>query len=110
MIKVDTKEKKCLTFAEPNLYASEPIFVPHPNAKVIFNVSLPRWVDYHDLCMEQNEDDGVVLSSLIWGGPNEQKAGMIVLDASTFTELGRAEFSTISEVPKCLHGYFLPNV
>lgn len=39
LIKVDTKEKKCWTFAEPNLYASEPIFVPRPNAQVVYGCS-----------------------------------------------------------------------
>lgn len=86
LIKVDTIEKKCRTWAEPNVYASEPIFIPHPEAKA--------------------EDDGVLLSSLIWGGNNEKRTGLLVLDAATFTEMGRTEFHTPSPVPKCLHGYF----
>ena len=34
LIKVDTAEKTCLTWAEKNVYASEPIFIPRPNANV----------------------------------------------------------------------------
>lgn len=31
---MDTLEKKCWTWAEKSLYASEPVFIPHPDAKV----------------------------------------------------------------------------
>lgn len=34
MIKVDTMEKKCWTWAEPNVYASEPVFIARPGAEV----------------------------------------------------------------------------
>ncbi|XP_046459953.1 carotenoid isomerooxygenase-like isoform X2 [Daphnia pulex] len=88
LIKVDTIEKKCRTWAEKNVYASEPVFVPHPDAK--------------------SEDDGVLLSSMIFGGHNEKRTGLLVLDAATFKEIGRTEFHTPSPVPKCLHGYFSP--
>ncbi len=56
----------------------------------------------------QSEDDGVVVASLIWGN-EECRAGLLILDASTWTELGRTEFQTSSPVPKCLHGYFTPS-
>lgn len=88
LIKVDTLEKKCWTWAEKGLYASEPVFIPHPDAK--------------------SEDDGVVLASLIWGN-EECRAGLLILDASSWTEVGRTEFKTSSPVPKCLHGYFTPS-
>ncbi|PSN53056.1 Carotenoid isomerooxygenase [Blattella germanica] len=52
------------------------------------------------------EDDGVVLSALVWGKGLEKQAGMLVLDAKTWIELGRATFTTPSAVPKCLHGWF----
>ena len=59
----------------------------------------------------QSEDDGVVLSSLIWGGAgNECRSGLLVLDARTWTELGRTEFRTPSPVVKCLHGWFLDGI
>ncbi|KAJ8885768.1 hypothetical protein PR048_011968 [Dryococelus australis] len=54
----------------------------------------------------QSEDDGVVLSALIWSGDRENQAGVLILDASTMTEIARAEFTTPSAVPKCLHGWF----
>jgi len=86
LIKVDTLKKTCKTWAEPNLYASEPVFIAHPDAK--------------------SEDHGVVLSSLIWGGDNECRTGLLILDAVSWTELGRTEFHTPSPVPKCLHGWY----
>ncbi|KAJ8949375.1 hypothetical protein NQ314_008235, partial [Rhamnusium bicolor] len=54
------------------------------------------------------EDDGVVLAAMVWGGRDANHAGLLVLDAKTFIEIGRAEFRTPSPVPKCLHGWFLP--
>lgn len=55
----------------------------------------------------QDEDDGLVLSSIIWGGPDRtNQAGVVILDAKTWTEIGRATFITQSPVPKCLHGWY----
>ena len=51
-------------------FPSEPIFVKNP-----------RGVD---------EDDGVILSSVINVNPNDP-IFLLVLDAKTFTEIGRAE-------------------
>lgn len=45
---------------------------------------------------------------MVWGRAETNKVGLLVLDAKTFKELGRAEFETPSPVPKCLHGWFLP--
>lgn len=59
--------------------------------------------------MLQFEDDGVVLSAMIWGRDLENKVGLLVLDAHSFKELGRAEFITKGPAPKCLHGWFAPN-
>ncbi|VVC28941.1 Hypothetical protein CINCED_3A018818 [Cinara cedri] len=87
LIKVDTYKKTCTTWSERNVYPSEPIFVPSPDAK--------------------DEDDGVVLSSIVWGGTEcTNRAGVVVLDAKTWTEIGRATFVTQSPVPKCLHGWY----
>ncbi|GLG92461.1 Carotenoid isomerooxygenase [Gryllus bimaculatus] len=55
---------------------------------------------------EQAEDDGVVLSALVWGKGDENKVALLVLDAASWTELGRTEFTTPGPVPKCLHGWF----
>lgn len=56
----------------------------------------------------QNEDDGVLISALLWGNLDENRVGMLVLDAKTMKELGRAEFRTPGPIPKCLHGWFIP--
>lgn len=58
--------------------------------------------------MLQDEDDGIILSALLWGGTDTNHVGLLVLDANTFSELGRAEFYTSGPIPKCLHGWFLP--
>lgn len=55
----------------------------------------------------QCEDDGVILSSLLYKA-DVNHVGLLVLNAKTFKELGRAEFHTPGPVPKCLHGWFLP--
>ncbi|KAF5305094.1 hypothetical protein FQA39_LY09356 [Lamprigera yunnana] len=87
VIKVDTYQKTTRTWCEDNCYCSEPIFIPAPNA--------------------QNEDDGIIISALIWGRDDENHVGLLVLNAKTMKEIGRAEFHTPSPVPKCLHGWFL---
>ncbi|XP_044252484.1 carotenoid isomerooxygenase-like [Tribolium madens] len=88
IIKVDTTLKICKTWCEDNCYPSEPIFVPRPNG--------------------QSEDDGVVVAVLLWGKGVTNRVGLVVLDGRDMTELGRAEFETPGEVPRCLHGWFLP--
>jgi carotenoid isomerooxygenase len=45
---------------------------------------------------------------MVWGRDETNRVGLLVLDAQTFKELGRAEFETSGPVPKCLHGWFLP--
>ncbi|XP_044262087.1 carotenoid isomerooxygenase [Tribolium madens] len=89
IIKVDTVTKTSKTWCEHNCYPSEPIFVPRPNCRF--------------------EDDGVVLAAMVWGGKDTNHVGLIILDAESFTEVARAEFRTPGPVPKCLHGWFLPN-
>lgn len=55
----------------------------------------------------QSEDDGVVLSAMVWSKEGmENQIGLLILDAITWTELGRTIFTTPSPVPKCLHGWF----
>uniref|UniRef100_A0A182PPK6 Argininosuccinate lyase n=1 Tax=Anopheles epiroticus TaxID=199890 RepID=A0A182PPK6_9DIPT len=89
LIKVDVVTKGKLTWCEENVYPSEPIFVPAPDP--------------------QSEDDGVVLAAMVWGREEQNRAGLLVLDAKSFTELGRCEFVTPGPVPKCLHGWFQPS-
>ncbi|XP_025269761.1 carotenoid isomerooxygenase isoform X1 [Camponotus floridanus] len=85
LIKVDTFQKTKKMWQEKGIYPSEPIFVPNPNGK--------------------NEDDGVVVSSMIWT-EQENRVGLLILDAVTFTEIARVTFDTPGPVPKCLHGWF----
>ncbi|XP_020278000.1 carotenoid isomerooxygenase isoform X2 [Pseudomyrmex gracilis] len=88
LIKVDIFQKTKKTWQEKGVYPSEPIFVPNPNGT--------------------NEDDGVILSSLVWA-EKETRVGLLILDAVTMTEIARATFDTPGPVPKCLHGWFSLN-
>ncbi|XP_013185217.1 carotenoid isomerooxygenase [Amyelois transitella] len=87
VIKVDTLTGITKTWCEPDSYPSEPIFVPSPNAK--------------------DEDEGVLISAVV-SSREVRSVDLIVLDARTMLEIARAQFITPSEVPKCLHGWFLP--
>ncbi|XP_023310515.1 carotenoid isomerooxygenase [Anoplophora glabripennis] len=88
IVKIDAQTKTAQTWCEENCYPSEPIFVASPNSKF--------------------EDDGIILAAMVWGGEDANHAGLLILDAKTFKEIGRAEFITPGPVPKCLHGWFLP--
>nr|A8Y9I2.1 RecName: Full=Carotenoid isomerooxygenase; AltName: Full=Beta-carotene 15,15'-monooxygenase and retinoid isomerase; AltName: Full=Beta-carotene dioxygenase and retinoid isomerase; AltName: Full=Neither inactivation nor afterpotential mutant B [Galleria mellonella]CAO85888.1 neither inactivation nor afterpotential B [Galleria mellonella] len=90
IIKVDTKTGETKTWCDTNCYPSEPIFVPAPGAT--------------------EEDDGVILSALVWGGAGAhcRRVALLVLEARGLRELARATFCAPSPVPKCLHGWFLP--
>lgn len=53
----------------------------------------------------------MVLSSIVWGGSEcENQAGVVILDAKSWTEIGRATFVTESPVPKCLHGWYAVSI
>ena len=56
----------------------------------------------------QEEDDGVLLSALLRCKGLDNEVCLLILDAKSFTELGRVEFKAPSQVPKCLHGWFVP--
>ena len=78
-----------MTWAERNTYCAEPMFVANPDS--------------------QDEDDGVLISSMIKGKPDVKYTALLILDAKTMTEIGRAEFLLDSPVPKPLHGFFTGN-
>ncbi|XP_046674847.1 carotenoid isomerooxygenase-like [Homalodisca vitripennis] len=86
LIKVDTQTKEHRTWSEPGVFPSEPIFVSSPDPK--------------------HEDDGVILSTLLWGRGTETQVGLLVLEAKTLQEIGRTVFQTQSAVPRTLHGWF----
>lgn len=110
LIKVESDQKRVQTWNERNVYPSEPIFVQAPNAKVdctIYYLYFTLYFSYFGTEL-QEEDDGVVLSAIIWGNGDANKVGLLVLCAKTFEELGRCEFITPGPIPKCLHGWFAP--
>ena len=78
-----------LSHFEDQLYCAEPTFVPRPGG--------------------HEEDDGVIVSSAIRGAPEVNYSALLVLNARTMTEMGRAEFQLAGPVPKPLHGYFTGN-
>ncbi|XP_060902015.1 carotenoid-cleaving dioxygenase, mitochondrial-like [Labrus mixtus] len=83
LLKMDLNGKQMKVWERTGLYPSEPIFVPSPNAT--------------------EEDDGVVLSVVIT--PNKDKSTfLLVLDAQTFEELGRAAVPV--NIPYGFHGTF----
>ncbi|XP_048098900.1 beta-carotene 15, 15-dioxygenase 2, like isoform X2 [Alosa alosa] len=83
LLKMDVETKELKSWRYPGLYPSEPVFVPSPEAT--------------------DEDDGVVMSVIIT--PREEKSTfLLVLDAKTFTELGRAEVPV--NIPYGTHGVF----
>ncbi|XP_049868031.1 carotenoid isomerooxygenase-like [Pectinophora gossypiella] len=88
IIKVDTISGQTTTWSVAGCYPSEPIFVPAPDAK--------------------NEDDGVLLSAIVWDSSRPCAVALLVLDARSLQEVARAQFRTPSPAPKCLHGWFLP--
>ncbi|XP_026854363.2 beta,beta-carotene 9',10'-oxygenase [Electrophorus electricus] len=83
LIKMDLEGKKLKTWCKPGFYPSEPIFVPSLDA--------------------EEEDDGVILSVVLT--PTDDKSTfLLVLDAKTFEELGRAEVPV--NIPYGFHGTF----
>lgn len=83
LLKMDVHTKELKVWRYPGLFPSEPVFVASPKAT--------------------EEDDGVVLSVIIT--PREEKSTfLLVLDAKTFTELGRAEVPV--NIPYGTHGVF----
>ncbi|KAM6044866.1 carotenoid-cleaving dioxygenase, mitochondrial isoform 1-T1 [Theristicus caerulescens] len=83
LIKVDVETKNFKIWQEDGSYPSEPVFVPVPNAMA--------------------EDSGVILSVVVSPIEN-QSAFLLVLDAETFRELGRAEVAV--QMPYGFHGIF----
>ncbi|XP_054632134.1 beta,beta-carotene 15,15'-dioxygenase isoform X2 [Dunckerocampus dactyliophorus] len=87
IIKFDTVTRTHAEWQQDNCYPSEPVFVASPGA-----------VD---------EDDGVILSSVISLDSNISPF-MLVLNAKTFVELARAAIP--ASVHLDLHGHYIPTV
>ncbi|KAL1123021.1 hypothetical protein AAG570_002109 [Ranatra chinensis] len=89
LVKVDTVKKTETVWYEEGISASEPVFIPSNDPK--------------------EEDDGVVLSSLLFNKDNEKRVALLILDGKTFTELGRTVFDTPCTIPSTFHGWFCDN-
>uniref|UniRef100_H9GM87 Carotenoid-cleaving dioxygenase, mitochondrial n=1 Tax=Anolis carolinensis TaxID=28377 RepID=H9GM87_ANOCA len=83
LIKMDLKTKEMKIWQQDEMFPSEPVFVPEPNSGA--------------------EDSGVILSVILTPDPN-QGSFLLVLDAKSFTELGRAEVPV--HIPYGFHGIF----
>ncbi|XP_033471786.1 beta,beta-carotene 15,15'-dioxygenase [Epinephelus lanceolatus] len=83
--KFDIVTRKHTEWHQENCYPSEPVFVASPGAV--------------------EEDDGVILSSIVSPDPN-MSPFMLVLDAKTMEEIARA--SIPANVHLDLHGHFIP--
>lgn len=92
--KVDVSNGKVLYWMEENVYCAEAQFVPRPK---------------HFPSEVLREDDGVLISSMIKGDPEVHFAGVVVLNATTMKEIGRAEFDLVGPAAKPLHGCFSPH-
>ncbi|CAG2180321.1 unnamed protein product, partial [Oppiella nova] len=90
IMKFDTKTKESIVWWEESAICSEPVFVENPS------------IHYSD---PNHEDNGVVLCSVL-SELDETEGFLLVLDAKTFTELGRARFRTKSAITGTFHGYF----
>ncbi|XP_046962607.1 carotenoid isomerooxygenase-like [Vanessa cardui] len=88
IIKIDAVTGEVKTWREHDGYPSEAVFIARPGAK--------------------DEDDGVLLSAVIWG-KMDNAVTLLVLDARDLREIARADFSTPSQMPKCFHGWFFPD-
>nr|XP_020454650.1 beta,beta-carotene 9',10'-oxygenase isoform X2 [Monopterus albus] len=83
LLKMDLKDKMFKVWHQKGFYPSEPVFVPSPEAV--------------------EEDDGVILSVVL--SPTQDKGTfLLVLDAKTLEELGRANVPV--NIPYGFHGTF----
>ncbi|GFO41128.1 beta,beta-carotene 15,15'-monooxygenase [Plakobranchus ocellatus] len=84
--KFDLFEKRVLTFeVNENITPGEPIFVARPGAT--------------------KEDDGVILCNLVANTPDDHSS-LVVLDAETFQEIGRATLPKEVRMSYTFHGNF----
>merc|ERR1719378_912617 len=95
ILKVNAMTGEVKSFTEENTYCSEPYFIPFPSSEITNE-------------MEAEEDDGILIYSMVKGEPDINTTGLLVLDAKTLKEIGRAEFKLKSPVPSPLHGCFAP--
>ena len=87
LIKVDTLTGEFTSWQEENVYCSEPVFLPRPEAS--------------------QEDDGILVFSVIWGKPHITWTGIVLVDALDLSTVARVHFQLSGPVPKPLHGCFI---
>jgi beta,beta-carotene 9',10'-dioxygenase len=83
IVKVDVESGEWSEWREAGSFPGEPVFVPRPGGEA--------------------EDDGVLLSVVLDAGTG--RSCLLVLDAGTLTEVGRAEVP--HHIPFSFHGQFL---
>ncbi|KAM4721781.1 beta,beta-carotene 15,15'-dioxygenase [Rhinophrynus dorsalis] len=86
IVKFDNVTKDMLIWTEDDCWPAEPLFIPSPDAK--------------------EEDDGVILSCIV-SSDQEKPNFLLILDAKTFKELGRA--NVCANIHLDLHGIFIPD-
>lgn len=85
LMKINIDNGTIVEWKENNCSVGEPVFVPTPDA--------------------HNEDDGVILSIIL--DAQMQRSFLLILDAKTFKEIGRAMVP--HHIPFNLHGVFFNN-
>lgn len=85
LVKINVQSGKAQTWSEDGCYATKPAFVPAPHAK--------------------QEDEGVLLSVVL--NSITKRSFLLILDAQTFIELGRAEIPVA--IPLGLAPLFSPS-
>jgi len=83
LLKIDVQTHEVKKWAQPLCYPGEPVFIAAPNAQL--------------------EDDGVVVSVVL--DATTERSFLLILDAATFTELGRAEVP--HHIPYGIHGIYV---
>jgi carotenoid cleavage dioxygenase-like enzyme len=86
LLRVDVDHRTTTTWGEGGCYPGEPVLVEAPSA--------------------QAEDDGVILSVVL--DANKGNSFLLILDAHTFEEIGRAEVP--HHIPNGFHGQFFRDV
>ena len=94
LVKADVIHRTKKTWFEADCYPSEPIFVHRPTNE-------------GKISGHQEEDDGIVLSLVIYES-NEHKTFLLILDAVSFKEIARSSWSLPTTLPPGFHGMFRP--
>jgi beta,beta-carotene 9',10'-dioxygenase len=82
LVRINVQSGSTVTWSEPDCYPGEPVFVAAPEA--------------------QRENEGVILSVVL--DSKEKRSFLVVLDASTFAEIGRAYVP--QHIPFGFHGQY----